>query len=54
LEPPEPPPPTTIKTLHETIMWKLGAQLQQRYEPAPQLPDEIRTLLGRLDEGQES
>ena len=53
-DPPEPPPPTTIKTLHEAIMWKLGEQLRRCYDPAQQLPDDIRTLVDRLDEDQES
>jgi hypothetical protein len=42
-------PPTSIKTLHETIMAKLGEQLRSRYEPAQQLPPEMRMLVDRLD-----
>jgi hypothetical protein len=47
-DPPEPPPPTSIKTLHETIMAKLGEQLRKRYEPAQQLPPEMLRLIDRL------
>ena len=42
-------PLTSIKTLHETIMAKLGEQLRSRYEPAQQLPPEMRMLVDRLD-----
>jgi hypothetical protein len=42
-------PVTSIKTLHETIMAKLGEQLRNRYEPAEQLPREMLMLVDRLD-----
>ena len=41
-------PVTSIKTLHETIMAKLGEQLRSRYKPAEQLPREMLTLVDRL------
>jgi hypothetical protein len=50
-DPPERPPPTSIKTLHETIMARLGEQLRKRYEPAQQLPPEMRMLVDRLEDG---
>ncbi len=49
---PEPPSPTTTKTLHEAILWKLGEQLRKRYEPAWQLPSDMERLVGRLDDHQ--
>jgi hypothetical protein len=42
-------PLTSIKTLHETIMAKLAEQLRSRYEPAQQLPPEMRMLVERLN-----
>jgi hypothetical protein len=42
-------PVTSIKTLHEAIMAKLGEQLRNRYEPAERLPPEMRLLVDRLD-----
>jgi hypothetical protein len=42
-------PLTSIKTLHETIMAKLGEQLRNRYQPAKQLPREMLLLVDRLD-----
>ncbi len=41
-------PVTSIKTLHETIMAKLGEQLRNRYKPAEQLPHEMLILVDRL------
>ncbi len=42
-------PMTSIKTLHETIMAKLGEQLRSRYTPAEQLPREMLMLVDRLN-----
>ena len=42
-------PVTSIKTLHETIMTKLGEQLRHRYKPAEQLPRDMLMLVDRLD-----
>lgn len=47
-DPPEPRSLTSIKTLHETIMAKLGEQLRERYEPAEQIPADMLTLVDRL------
>lgn len=47
-DPGDPPPPTSIKTLHEAIMAKLGEELRKRYEPPQQLPREMLILVGRL------
>jgi hypothetical protein len=44
----EEPRLTSLKTLHESIMAKLGEQLRERFEPAQQLPAEMLTLVDRL------
>jgi hypothetical protein len=48
-DPPEPLSLTSIKTLHETIMAKLGEQLRECYEPARQLPADMLMLVDPLD-----
>jgi hypothetical protein len=53
MSPDSPEPPTAIKTLHETIMAKLGEQLRKQYEPPQQFPPEMLALVGRLHEGLE-